>query len=146
MKASDLAVDHQSGFTLVEIIVTLIVGSILGVLLMQVMGTSIERSTRPLVNEQQELGLAQIMENMTADYKGLLLNDATPLATFNDRVRDGNVEGTSDPYYGAYTATLKFLTFTNGVEDGVACSGSDCRVLKVTLTRSGQSLTALFTR
>jgi prepilin-type N-terminal cleavage/methylation domain-containing protein len=144
MKASDLTADHQSGFTLVEIIVTLIVGSILGVLIMQVIGTSIERSTRPLINEQQELSLVQIMENMTADYKGLLLNDATPLSTFDNRIKNGHDELNSDPYYGEYAPTTSYIAFdSNGNE--AACL-NDCRILKVTLTRNGQSLTSLFTR
>jgi hypothetical protein len=75
-----------------------------------------------------------------------LLTDTTPLVTFRARVIAGNTAG-NDPYYGAYdTPTTKLLTFTNGVEDAAECSGSNCRVLKITLTRNGQSLTALFTR
>jgi prepilin-type N-terminal cleavage/methylation domain-containing protein len=129
--------DH-SGFTLVEIIITLTVTAILSVMLVQFMGTSLSRSTEPILSVQEGMTLQGVFENMHADYKQLLLTENTPLDIFKTRVEAG--------YYGTYTLTdSKYILF-DGAQIEVPCNTPDCRLLKVTIAMGDHSLTSLFTR
>jgi len=128
----------SKGFTLLEIIIAIVVGAILAAIVVQVMGTNLSRSAEPLRWVKHQLSLQEAMESMIADYKYLWMTDNTPLDTFKSRVESG--------YYGSYSASTKYITFdATGREENAACS-SDCKILKVTISDSGQSLTALFTR
>ncbi|WP_155321115.1 PulJ/GspJ family protein [Desulfosarcina ovata] len=130
----------HSGFTLIEIIVTLTVAAILSVILVQFMGTSISRSVEPTLSLQEGMTLQGIFENMNADYKRLLLVDSTPLATFKSRVESG--------YYGTYTVSQSEYIEFDTSQSEVACtsSPSECRVLKVAISLGDHSLVELFTR
>jgi prepilin-type N-terminal cleavage/methylation domain-containing protein len=74
----------DSGFTLIEIIVTLTVAGILSVMLVQFIGTSLSRSAAPIISMQEGKDLQAVFENMNADYKRLLITGnapSTPLKT-----------------------------------------------------------------
>lgn len=133
----------ECGFTLLEVIVVLVVASILGSLLVEFMGTSVIRSGNPLVMVQSEFSLNEVMEKMTADYKKLIAENATPLTTFKTYVENGNV-ASNTPYYGQYTVTTKYITFDVNNTENASASGD--KVLKVTISDHGQTLTALFTK
>ena len=128
----------QSGFTLIEIIVTLTVAAILSVMLVQFMGTSISRSAQPILSMQEGLTLQGILENMNADYKQLLFTDDTPLDTFKTRVE-------TDGFYGTYAETATYIEFDNNQLE-TACNAQDCKILKVTISVGDHSLTSLFVR
>ncbi len=126
-----------SGFTLIEIIITMTVAAILSVMLVQFMGTSIYRSAEPIASMQEGMTLQGTFENMNADYKRLLLTDSSPLDTFRTRV------GT-DGFYGTYTLTTNdYIRFENYIE--TSCE-TDCKLLKVTISMGDHSLTSLFAR
>lgn len=133
----------QRGFTLLEIIVSIIVASIMGAMLVQFMGTSMIKSAKPVARLQQNLSLNDVMENITADYKKLLTDNATPISTLKGYIDSGNVVGNT-PYYGNYTPTTKYVLFSGGNE--INDSGGTNRLLKVTLTYSDQSISTLFTK
>ena len=82
----------RCGFTLLEVIVSLIVASILAAMLASFMGTAVVQSANPVVLAQNGAYLNQIMENMGAEYKYLMKTSATPLTTFITNV---GAEGTS---------------------------------------------------
>ena len=132
----------KAGFTLLEILVTLIVASILGAMLIQFLGSGMTRSTQPVIMAQSSLTLNQTMERMQADYQKLLVTDPTPLSTFKTHVENGNVD-TNVPYFGAYSFQTGYVVLTGGNE--APDSGGSNRILKVTITAQNQSLTALFT-
>jgi prepilin-type N-terminal cleavage/methylation domain-containing protein len=134
---------NQNGFTLIEIIVTLVVAAILGAMVAQFVGRNLARSAEPIVMLQKGFTINQIMESMTADYRKLNAEDDTPLVTFKGYVEAGNVEGNT-PYYGDYSWQTAYITFQSGAE--VVDSSGDNRVLRVTLTHGQQTLSALFTR
>jgi len=143
IKSSLLVKNH--GFTLLEVVITLIVGSILGAILVQFMGTSMKNSFEPVIMVQNGYGGHEIIEKMNSDYKMRLLTSAVdPLFDFKNDVENGNVIG-NVPYFGEYAWTTKYITFTGDVEDTLE-DATELRVLKVTITHGGQSLTALFTR
>jgi prepilin-type N-terminal cleavage/methylation domain-containing protein len=132
------------GFSLIEIIITLLVAALLGTVLIQYMSTSLTKSAEPVIMIQKGYALNHVMESMTADYKNLLLTHTDPLTTFKNYVENGNNAGNT-PYYGeAYEVQTGYITFNGGNEDQ-DISG-DNQILKVTITLNGQSLTALFTK
>jgi prepilin-type N-terminal cleavage/methylation domain-containing protein len=129
----------KSGFTLIEIIVTLTVTAILSVMLVQFMGTSLSRSAEPILSLQEGMALQGIFENMNADYKQLLLTDNTPLVTFKTRVETAG-------YYGTYALPDSKYVLFDGAQVEMPCNTPDCRILKVTISIGDHSLTSLFTR
>ena len=131
-----------SGFSLLEIVVTLIVSAFLGTIFVSYLGTSLMKSAEPVVMIREGYSLGQVMESMTADYKKLLITDETPLTTFKNNVENGNVPE-EVPYYGTYTVQTGYILFSGGNEVPDAVEN---RILKVTITYSDQSLVALFTK
>ena len=133
----------QAGFTLLEIIVTLIVASILGVILLEFMGTTVQKSYVPIHMAQNSMDANQIMEKMNADYKYRLLTSENPLEDFKADVESGN-DDSSPPYYGDYIPQTEWILFDGS---GIQIPGeSDKRILKVTVTLKGRSVTSLFTK
>ena len=144
MKTKPSLLNKNQGFTLLEVIITLIVGSILGAILVQFMGTSMKNSFEPVIMVQNSNGVYEIMERMNADYKmRLLTSTVDPLADFRTDVLNGNAV-TSDPYFGEYARTVQYIVF-DGTNSEIP-DNTVLRILKVKITHGGQSLTALFTR
>ncbi len=128
---------NKQGFTLLEVLVTMVVASILGVILLQFMGTSMRRSYEPVRMVQNGFELNQIMEKMNADYKNLLLNSDTPLESLKTAIDNDT--------YGTYSVVYNnFIIFNNGSEqlDDTIIK----RTLKVKITNGSQSMTALFAK
>ena len=146
MKIKSSLLTKNQGFTLLEVVITLIVGSILGAILVQFMGTSMKNSFAPVIMVQDGNGVHEIMEKMNSDYKmRLMTSTVDPLDDFKTDVENGNVIG-NIPFFGIYAWDTKYITFTGGVEDPAPDPAPDPDVLKVTITHGGQSLTALFTK
>jgi len=142
----------QGGFTLLEVIVTIVIAAIMGVFFVQFVGTSVIHSADPVYRAQNLSGVTHIMEYMTADYKRLAATQSNFLAIFKDYVAYGNLatkptgyEG--NPHYGAYDIVCnKYVRFNASrveEDDPNQISGS---VLKVTIRRGDQAVTALFIR
>ena len=134
---------NPKGFSLIEIIVALIIASLFGTIFIQYMGSSLTKSSEPIVMVQEGFSLNQVMENITADYKKLLVVDSNPLAAFKNNVENGN-DSDNDPYYGEYAVTTDYIIFNSGVEE-TDTSGNNL-VLRVMISSNNQSLTALFTK
>lgn len=137
--------DHR-GFTLIEIIISLIVASILGVMLVSFMGSTVVQSANPVLLAQNGAYLNQIVENMGADYKYLMATSANPMTTF---IANVGAEGTSQTRYAdasnPYTVVdNRRISFPSGanVTEQTDNAGT---VLKVTLRYRTLSITALFT-
>jgi prepilin-type N-terminal cleavage/methylation domain-containing protein len=132
----------RRGFTLVEVIAAIVLAAIASALLIQFMGDNMGRSLAPLSRIDRSYLLTAVTENITAHYKSLLITDATPLATLDNDIRNGNVS-TNTPYFGEYEDTTpQYIQFTNETE--AACS-VDCRILRVDLKQGEHRLTVLFT-
>lgn len=140
---------NQTGFTLIEVIVTLTVGAILGTMLVTYMGRTLADSVTPVLRVQNANALGQVVENITANYFKLnyddLKNDTNvALKTLSDNIDDWN-DPSNTPYYGPYVIVFKgYIAFENGVE--VNDTSSDKRVLKVTLKQGDQKITTLFAK
>ncbi len=135
--------ENQTGFTLIEVLITLIVASILGAILIQLMGTNITRSGKALVMAQDRASLISVMEKITAHYK-LTAETAAPLANLRTDVKNGNQQG-NDPYFGEYTWETKYIAFDPGTNREKS-EGEGDTILKITITKDEQTIVALFTK
>lgn len=148
-----IKIKNNGGFTLLEVIISLIVASILGVMLVSFMGSTVVQSANPVILAQNGAYLNQIMENMTSDYKYLLSTDGTPMATFIAHV---GAEGTSQTLYSdaqhPYTVVVNhgitFAALGSPVTETLDNSVPP-KILKVTIRypagTEGLTLTTLFT-
>ena len=59
---------YEGGFTLVEVIVTIVATAILGVIFINFMGTAMSRSTRAVLNVEAEANAQALMEQIVSDY------------------------------------------------------------------------------
>jgi prepilin-type N-terminal cleavage/methylation domain-containing protein len=135
-------IKNRKGFTLLEVILAIVVAAILGAMLVQFMGTGVMQSVNPVFMVQKGSYLNSIMENIGADYRRLMTTSSTPLTDLNQRLT------TNKSLYGTgFDVVTKRFDFPSGsgtVTEPAAASASG-RVLKVTVTYNGMSLTSLFT-
>ncbi len=125
------------GFTLIEIIVTLVIAGIFGSILVVYFGGALTRSATPLERLDQALSLQSVMENITADYRNNLRKDLEELQSRIDRIDDND--------YGSYTVIHNhFIKFVDGSED---LDTENMTLLKVTIQNAqGEQVTTLFHR
>ncbi len=140
------AMDH-AGFTLIEVIVTIIVSSILAVLLAQFMSGHITRSYWSLEKLDSGLALREVMETVDANYRRLLTENSSPIVALQADV-DSGVYWAGQPYGSAirvkdsYCFELDHNGESNPIDN---CQPSDT-LYKVTISLEEHSLTALFSR
>ena len=143
------------GFTLLEILVTIVISAILAVILVQIMSGQSQRSYLPLQIYNDRLALDSAMENITADYRELRSTESMShltLSTLHDRVEPA----TGRTSYWADSSGIQvinnyclYLNKDDSADPGEnnirsTCWASD-RILKITLGKGELSLTTLFT-
>jgi prepilin-type N-terminal cleavage/methylation domain-containing protein len=132
----------RRGFTLIEVIVTIIAAAIVGVIFINFMGTAMSKSVRSVEMVQGEADAEALIEQIVADYVfELNRNPSTVLNTIKGYIDTPTLK------YGA-KVTCYFITFdTNGNE--AQYTGNDenlKRTLKVTVAAAGNDLVTLLTR
>ena len=149
---------NQRGFTLLEIIVTIIISAVLATILAEVMSGETWRSYQSVQALEENLALRAVMDNITSDYRALFKTrseDATRLITLQDRIRtSGYYWEASDPYTNgvALEAKATCIAFDTDNEEDPTAAEANCdladTLLKVTLSVSDtqHQLTALFSR
>lgn len=130
----------RKGFTLVEIILTLIAAGILGAVFIQFMGTALERSADALDRVNDEAEAEADMERIVADYVYELNRDPDNAFTALETRRAGGQYGSGV----TFQPVVFDVTGGNGALQNY--TGSDPQNLQVTITRSGNSLTTLLTK
>ena len=136
---------NRKGFTLIEIIVTIILAAIMGTIFIQFMSKSLTKSAEPIRLVQKSYSLNQIIEEITADYKNLLDSGSdTVLTTLKTYIENGNISG-NNPYYGQYTQQTNFIAFDESNNE-ISDTSGDNRILKATIASDNQSITVLFTK
>jgi prepilin-type N-terminal cleavage/methylation domain-containing protein len=143
MKPAGILKGKSSGFTLLEVIIALIVGSILGAILLEFLGQTVYKSFEPIKMAQGNMELTAIVEKMHADYKKRLLLSDDPLVDFKDDIENNTGN------YGDYTWSTSWVTFDgsgNEAQDNDPLSPFYHRVLKVTVVRGQHEITTLYTR
>jgi prepilin-type N-terminal cleavage/methylation domain-containing protein len=143
MKPVSIFKSKPNGFTLFEVIIALIVGSILGAILLEFLGQTVHKSFVPIKMAQGSMELSAIVEKMTADYKKRLLLSDDPLVDFKDDIENNTGN------YGDYTWSTSWIRFDgsgNEAQDNDPLSPFYHRVLKVTVVRGQHEITTLYTR
>ena len=139
----------QNGFTLLEIIITIVIAAIMGVLFAQFVYTGVIHSADPLRQVQNMSTATQIMEYMTANYKSLASTQSNFLATFKDYVDNGNKSAGRPPgypYYGPYDIVYNDYVVFDLERKEQPAGPLERNILKVTIRYGNQTATALFTR
>jgi hypothetical protein len=125
------------GFTLVEVIVTILAAASVGVIFINFMGTAMSKSVRPVEMVQGEASAEATLERIIADYVlKMNQNEATALGLLKTDIDNKSK-------YGA-NLTAVYIDFDsngNAIPDS-----SKLRTLKVTVAASGNDLTALLAR
>ncbi len=143
MKRGNLG--HAKGFTLLEVVISLVVAAILMALIVPYLGTALTKSGYPLIQLRTTLTVFQAMENMNAAYRA-----QQAAATLNlPALRTGiGAEGTNRTNaYGTYKVVLNRFILFNAAGQEIA-AGANQDILKVTIQghNSGPLFTTLFTR
>jgi prepilin-type N-terminal cleavage/methylation domain-containing protein len=140
MKRTQPKHSSENGFTLIEIIATVIVMGILAAFFINFMGTALTDSWRSVELVADEARAEGLMERIIAEYVELI-NDNNP-ATALPAILGNESAYESDPDYGM-PVTMGYIRFNNGVEE-VDTTGEN-RNLKVTVESPGYSLTTILT-
>jgi prepilin-type N-terminal cleavage/methylation domain-containing protein len=126
---------RPKGFTLVEVIVTIIAISILGAIFLNYMGTAMSQSTRAIEYVSGEASAEGLLERIIAEFVyEMNRNPATALGTIAGRD------------YGS-RVTKQFLNFVVSGTEGnqVVLSSGTSNTLKVTVSSTGSNLSTLLT-
>lgn len=134
MKYSGSKKHSTSGFTLIEIIITLVVASILGTILVQVMGTNFSGSAQNLLSLREGFEVRQQLESITKEYRMWLENFPNQSILY---FKTG--------YVDTYSGDLNVIGVLNEIDSG---NDGDIGILEVTVSNSdnSRSLTAFFTK
>lgn len=124
---------NERGFTFIEIIVTLIIAAILGVMLIQFMGSSVSGSAENVQRIKDGFVLNQKMEEITRDYRDWLKTSPDDLISVFETAVKTNY---ADIIVSADTGIIE-------VDPG---NDGDVEILQVTITDGTQTLMALFTK
>ena len=132
----------QRGFTLIEVIVTIMATAILGVIFINFMGTAMSKSVRSVEMVHNEATAEAALERIIADFV-FEINKADPSQALQ------NIKANTSAYATEFKVpiTIVYLEFvTNGTtatEKDPPPSSSN--TLKVTVEASGNNLTTLLT-
>jgi len=127
---------RNAGFSLLEIIVTIVVATILGSLMVQFSGTALTSVADSVNVVRGEATAKGVIEHIISDYvQAVNSAPATALATIVTNI-DTNAYGT------AVTITRNYTDFTAGGAE-VSPSPAESETLKVTVQGEGHSLTVL---
>jgi len=128
----------QKGFTLVEVIATIIATAILGVIFINFMGTAMSKSVRSVELVQGEASAEAVLERIIADYVlKMNQNNATALGLIKTDIDNKSVYGNN--------VTAVYIIFDSGGNEAADTAGLN-RTLKVTVAAAGNDLVTLLTR
>lgn len=128
---------RNSGFTLVEVIITVLVAAIVGVIFVNFMGYGMSRTVRSVEMVKGEADAERLMDRIIADYVFRLNADsAAALGLMKTDVDNG--------VYGAIVSAA-YITFDPSGNE-TPDSGGLNRTLKVSIAASGNDIVALLTR
>jgi prepilin-type N-terminal cleavage/methylation domain-containing protein len=141
MKRNRSKHNADGGFTLIEVIATIVVMGILAAFFIHFMGTALNDSWKAVAVVEGEAKAEGLMESIIADYvEGINDNPDTALAVIVSH--ESAYE--SDPDYGL-PVTMQYIVFdANGDEQ--ADTAGENRNLKVTVEPPGFNLTTILTQ
>jgi prepilin-type N-terminal cleavage/methylation domain-containing protein len=142
MKRAKSKHNAQNGFTLIEVIVTIIVMGILAAFFIHFMGTALNDSWQSLEQVADEAKAEGLMEKIIADYVEKINRNDPNAALGEIKGLESSYENDAD--YGL-PVTMEYIVFdVNGDEQ--ADTGGENRNLKVTVEPPGYNLTTILTQ
>ena len=132
-----------AGFTLIEVIVAIVVGAIVGVIFFVYMGEQLTHSSDP-INITRHEGIAEMwMERIMSDYVQEMnaATYTTALATIFARNYNAGIYNMP----ATVTLTRTYINYDAGGNEVVVGGGGTSNNLKVTVRASGYGLTAILT-
>ncbi len=104
----------EKGFTLLEVIITIVIAAILASFLITFMG-SVPRSTNPVIQTENLAAAQTVMEKITADYESYLRGDTTyTWANVGLGYVTNDTVNSTAIYSGGTGFTLREVTVTAG--------------------------------
>ena len=141
MKRAKSKHNSPNGFTLIEVIVTIIVMGILAAFFIHFMGTALNDSWKSVEVVEGEAKAEGLVERIIAEYvERINDNPDTALAVIVSR--ESAYE--SDPDYGL-PVTMQYIVFDASGDEQVDTAGEN-RNLKVTVEPPGYNLTTVLTQ
>ena len=141
MKRAKAKHNSESGFTLIEVIATIIVMGILAAFFIHFMGTALNDSWRSLELVEGEAKAEGLMEKIIADYVEKINNNPnTALSIIVSR--ESSYE--NDPDY-SMPVTMQYIVFDASGDEQADTAGEN-RNLKVTVEPPGYNLTTVLTQ
>jgi prepilin-type N-terminal cleavage/methylation domain-containing protein len=136
----------NKGFTLIEVIVTIVAMGIMGVIFMNFMGTAMSRSTRSIEHVRGEARAEAVAEEIVADFVyGINRAEDTAYKLINPSGVLGFIK--TKNYGSDVNVNASYITFdSSGIVQSVSSPGTS-NTLKVTIivVDGGNSLTILLT-
>ncbi|MBU1919292.1 prepilin-type N-terminal cleavage/methylation domain-containing protein [bacterium] len=133
----------QEGFTLIEVIISIVLGSIIGVIFLSYMGTQLTNSSDPVNITRYEGDAEMWMERILSDYVEEM-NAATYTSTLATIfARDYTTGIYNMP--ASVTLTRIYVTYDAGGNEVAVTGGGTSTNLKVTVQAGGYGLTCILT-
>ncbi|MCF8052827.1 MAG: type II secretion system GspH family protein [Desulfobacterales bacterium] len=124
---------NEAGFTLLEIIVTILVASVLAALMVQFMNTAMIRGGDPAAAVRAEADTGAILEQIVSDYVQQI-NSANP---------ENALASLKTNYASNASVTMTYISFDSVGQEVVEGSATD--TLKVIVKKGGYAVTTLLT-
>jgi prepilin-type N-terminal cleavage/methylation domain-containing protein len=136
------------GFTLIELIVTIVIGATMASMLFAFSSTFFKTSAQQVASIESNMAFFQVMENMVSDYKYQLATAAAPLTTFSANVTSYSTSTTPPNYGQTYTLVGGTPCYAKNTNGTIACSGTTTNILmvQIQIPNGPMTLTALFTQ
>ena len=141
MKCTNSKNNAESGFTLIEVIATIIVMGILAAFFIHFMGTALNDSWKAVEVVEGEAKAEGLMEKIISDYVEEI-NDNPNNALAEIKGLESDYE--SDVDYGM-PVTMEYIVFDAGGDEQADTAGEN-RNLKVTVEPPGYNLTTVLTQ
>lgn len=123
----------KAGFTLLEIIVTILVASVLAALMVQFMNTAMVRGGDPAAAVRTEADTGALMEQIVSDYVRQINSDP-----------DNALGNLKTSYASNANVTMTYMRFDASGQE--VAEGSPTGTLKVTVQAGGYEVTTLLTK
>jgi len=129
---------QNGGFTLIEVIVSLVIAGILATFLFSFLGTGVTKSSVPLFWVKTQYELSEVMDKITADYRDTVGGESFDINDFKDQI---------EADYAEYITGTSFTDFVwNSENSTYEESGSNGNIMKVTLGKGDHAVMTLFTQ
>jgi len=126
----------DNGFTLIEIIVTILLASVLAAMMFQFMGTTLTGSFGPVETVRAEATMERLMEAVISDYVKRMNTDQSTAV--------GSMKTDADALVYGSEVTMAYIAFDSSGNE--TPSGTATNTLKVTVQVAGRRLITLLTK